>query len=122
MRRRCSAKSKQTGVRCKRQPIPFGPVCIFHGGYLPSVRAKAEREYLATLAGERGYLSQWQKNELVRNWEAAQRRYATRLHKKYGIDPDTLTPTEPAPVRALEPIPYEPPDGPAEELTDDWWD
>jgi hypothetical protein len=39
---RCSAKSKQTGERCKQRPIPGGTVCRFHGGAAPQVEAAAD--------------------------------------------------------------------------------
>jgi hypothetical protein len=37
----CTAKSKQSGVRCKRRPIPGGAVCVMHGGGTPSVQFNA---------------------------------------------------------------------------------
>lgn len=40
---RCTAKSKQSGQRCKRRPIPGGTVCAIHGGNAPAVRAAADR-------------------------------------------------------------------------------
>lgn len=46
---RCSARSKQSGVQCKRTPIPGGTVCRYHGGMAPQVQAKA-KERLAALA------------------------------------------------------------------------
>jgi hypothetical protein len=46
--RQCAAKSKQSGQRCKRNPIPGGTVCKIHGGGTPSVKAKAA-ERLAAL-------------------------------------------------------------------------
>jgi hypothetical protein len=47
-RRQCTAKSKQSGQRCKRTPIPGASVCKFHGGGAPQVEAKA-KERLAAL-------------------------------------------------------------------------
>lgn len=42
--RQCTAKSKQSGERCKRRPIPGGSVCKIHGGWVPQVKmAAAER-------------------------------------------------------------------------------
>lgn len=41
--RQCRAKSKRSGVRCKRAAIPGGRVCVMHGGATPSARAAAER-------------------------------------------------------------------------------
>lgn len=41
--RRCTAKSKQSGERCKRAAIIGGTVCKIHGGAIPAVRAAAER-------------------------------------------------------------------------------
>lgn len=38
---RCTARSKRSGVRCKRFPIPGGTVCRMHGGAAPQVKAKA---------------------------------------------------------------------------------
>lgn len=40
-RRQCTGKSKQSGERCKRRPIPGGFVCVMHGGKIPKVQAKA---------------------------------------------------------------------------------
>ena len=37
----CTAKSKQSGMRCKRRPIKGGYVCTMHGGGSPLVRASA---------------------------------------------------------------------------------
>ena len=46
--RRCSARSKQAGRRCKRAPIPGGTVCRMHGGAAPQVQ-QAARVRLAAL-------------------------------------------------------------------------
>jgi hypothetical protein len=40
-RRRCSAKSSQTGLPCKRAPIEGGTVCGTHGGRAPHVKRAA---------------------------------------------------------------------------------
>lgn len=45
--RRCTAKAKSTGERCKRRPIIGGTVCKVHGGGAPQVKAAAR----ARLAG-----------------------------------------------------------------------
>jgi hypothetical protein len=42
-RRRCVARSKQSGEQCKRAPIVAGTVCSMHGGRAPAVMAAAER-------------------------------------------------------------------------------
>ena len=42
-RRRCTAKAKQTGERCKRAPLRGAEVCKIHGGGAPAVRAAAAR-------------------------------------------------------------------------------
>jgi hypothetical protein len=44
---RCTATSKQSGQRCKRRPIPGGPVCVIHGGAAPQVKAAAQARLLA---------------------------------------------------------------------------
>lgn len=44
--RRCTAMAKSTGERCKRRPIPGGPVCVKHGGGAPAVQAAADRRLL----------------------------------------------------------------------------
>ena len=44
---RCTATSKQSGVRCKRRPIPGGLVCVIHGGAAPQVQAAAQARLLA---------------------------------------------------------------------------
>jgi hypothetical protein len=44
----CTARSKQTGKRCRRPAIPGGTVCFTHGGGAPQVRAAA-RVRLAAL-------------------------------------------------------------------------
>lgn len=41
--RRCRARSKGTGERCKRAAILGGHVCSMHGGKAPRVRAAAEK-------------------------------------------------------------------------------
>lgn len=41
--RQCTARSKQSGERCKRAPIPGGTVCVMHGGKSPVVAAAAAR-------------------------------------------------------------------------------
>lgn len=38
---RCTARSKRSGIRCKRPPIAGGTVCRMHGGAAPQVKAKA---------------------------------------------------------------------------------
>ncbi len=45
-RLRCSAKSKQTGERCKQFAIRGGTVCRFHGGRAPQVAHKADLRIL----------------------------------------------------------------------------
>ncbi len=41
--KRCHARSKQSGQRCKRLAIPGGTVCVMHGGAAPQVAAAARR-------------------------------------------------------------------------------
>jgi len=41
MERRCTAKSKQSGERCKRPASPGSNVCSMHGSRSPQARAKA---------------------------------------------------------------------------------
>jgi hypothetical protein len=41
--RRCTARSSQTGERCKKAAVLGGTVCENHGGAAPQVRAAAER-------------------------------------------------------------------------------
>jgi len=45
--RQCTAKSKQSGMRCKRIAIPGGRVCYIHGGAIGHVKAKAEERLRA---------------------------------------------------------------------------
>lgn len=40
-RRRCTAKAKSTGNRCKRAPIAGGNVCSKHGASAPQVKRSA---------------------------------------------------------------------------------
>ena len=42
MDRRCTARSKRSGQRCKRRPIPGGSVCVMHGGAAPQVKLAAK--------------------------------------------------------------------------------
>lgn len=44
--RRCTAKSQQSGQRCKRAAVPGTHVCSMHGGKIPQVQAAAERRLL----------------------------------------------------------------------------
>lgn len=65
--KQCRAKSKQSGQRCKRSPIPGGVVCRIHGGGSPQVIKAAEGRlealrtpavaYLKYLLGQREYPS-----------------------------------------------------------------
>ena len=48
MDRRCTARSKRSGQRCKRRPIPGGTVCRMHGGAAPQVKLAA-KDRLAAL-------------------------------------------------------------------------
>ena len=48
MDRRCTARSKRSGQRCKRRPIPGGSVCVMHGGKAPQVKLAA-KDRLAAL-------------------------------------------------------------------------
>lgn len=43
----CHARSKTSGVQCKRHAIRGGTVCRYHGGAAPQVMAKAERRLRA---------------------------------------------------------------------------
>ena len=44
--RRCTAKAKQTGNRCKRAAILGGTVCKIHGGGAPAVKKAARQRLL----------------------------------------------------------------------------
>jgi len=44
---RCTAKSKQSGERCRRRPIPGGQVCHVHGGARRATRDAARARLLA---------------------------------------------------------------------------
>lgn len=46
--RRCTARSKQSGERCKRPPIIGGTVCVMHGGGTPAVAAAAAERVVET--------------------------------------------------------------------------
>lgn len=55
--RRCGAKSKSTGERCRRAAILGGTVCPMHGGRAPAVKAAAARRVARErLEGEVGVL------------------------------------------------------------------
>lgn len=112
---RCKAITRHgpnAGQRCGNPPIPCGALCVHHGGYLPSVRANAEKEYRAILNGERGYISEWQKAELRRRWRRAELAYERRIlkrekrkHPELNFEqPATSTDPETAPVEVTEPI------------------
>lgn len=49
-RPRCTARSKRSGERCKRAPVPGATVCAMHGGAAPQVQAAAERRQQETAA------------------------------------------------------------------------
>jgi hypothetical protein len=42
----CTARSKRSGVRCKRYAIPGGRVCVMHGGKAPQVIEAAQARLL----------------------------------------------------------------------------
>lgn len=44
---RCKARTKKTGVQCKRRPVPGAAVCVMHGGAAPQVQAAAARRLAA---------------------------------------------------------------------------
>jgi hypothetical protein len=44
--RQCTATSKLSGNRCRRQPIPGGTVCAIHGGAIPLVQRSAKMRLL----------------------------------------------------------------------------
>ena len=44
---KCTARSKRSGVRCRRWAIPGGKVCHNHGGAAPQVIAKADERLRA---------------------------------------------------------------------------
>ena len=44
--RRCTARSKGSGERCKRAAVVGGTVCAMHGGKAPQVKARAEQRDL----------------------------------------------------------------------------
>ena len=46
-RQKCEARSKQSGERCKRWPIPGGTVCVIHGGKAPQAQAAAKDRLMA---------------------------------------------------------------------------
>lgn len=46
---RCSAKSKQSGERCKRRPVRGAAVCTMHGGKAPQVQLKAAQRLAALI-------------------------------------------------------------------------
>lgn len=48
--RRCTARSKRSGERCKRAAIVGGTVCSAHGGKAPAVAAKALQRVAAAEA------------------------------------------------------------------------
>lgn len=43
---RCTARSQQSGERCRQRPMAGAPVCQTHGGRAPQVRAKAKLRVL----------------------------------------------------------------------------
>lgn len=49
--RRCTAKSKQSGERCKRAAVVGATVCSMHGGKAPRVAAAAARRVAAATYG-----------------------------------------------------------------------
>lgn len=47
---RCTAKSKQTGQRCRRRAHPGATVCVIHGARAPQVQAAIEKRHALQLA------------------------------------------------------------------------
>ena len=52
----CHARSKSTGVQCRRPAVPGAQVCRFHGGAAPQVRAKAQQRLLLAADSVAGVL------------------------------------------------------------------
>jgi len=49
--RRCTAKSKQSGERCKNASLRGAKTCRFHGSAAPQVKAASARRLLEELVG-----------------------------------------------------------------------
>jgi hypothetical protein len=54
--RRCTARSKQSGERCKRASVVGASVCSMHGGKAPRVRYAAQQR-VAAVAAERAVVT-----------------------------------------------------------------
>lgn len=50
--RRCTARSKRSGVQCRRWSTPGQLVCSFHGSKAPKAIAAAERRHVEAVAAE----------------------------------------------------------------------
>lgn len=93
----CTAKSKASGERCRRSPVPGADVCFVHGGAAPQVRAKGrermlERRIRAEVAGQTiepvtdpvAWLT-WTAGE-VRAWHEACARHVDDLNRLIYTD------------------------------------
>ena len=84
-RRQCRATSKQSGLRCKKPPIPGAVVCNTHGGKAPQVQKKARERLLEAADAAAAKLA-----ELVSSDdEAVALRAATALLDRSGHGPTT---------------------------------
>lgn len=99
MKRQCTAKSKQSGERCKRPPILGGMVCATHGGKAPQVQRTAR--------GRLAELVMPAINTLSKEMEGARRssdrqRAANSILDRAGITRGSNTETDAARALLLE--------------------
>lgn len=98
-KRQCTAKSKQSGERCKRPPIIGGMVCATHGGKAPQVQRTAR--------GRLAELVMPAINTLSKEMEGARRssdrqRAANSILDRAGITRGSNTETDAARALLLE--------------------
>lgn len=91
--RRCRAKSKRTGERCRQDSVPFteadngrGGLCKWHGGYSPAVfekaRKAAERFALGWHSPFEAVPSMFERRVRLERFYEAEQRYEVNRQKK----------------------------------------
>lgn len=99
--RHCTARSKRSGVRCRRFPVPGASVCVIHGGKAPQVQAAAKERIQEAAAADVVAKLVWKSDAVpVTNAVAALQLLAGQLQHAADVLGSELDAGDLEPVRA----------------------